>query len=423
MNIAFYTLGCKVNQYETNAMAEKFIAAGHNVVSFDDAADVYIINTCSVTAESDRKSRQMIHRAKAKNPAALICAVGCYVQTAGAESDVFSDIDVVVGNAEKPNIVSLVENAPKVIVTDNKRYLPYPDDRVSGAFNKTRAVLKIEDGCNNFCSYCVIPYARGRVASKPFDAALSEFKGLMDAGIREVVVTGIEVASYGLDTGDSLVDLLCAFDAACNEGVRIRLGSLEPRIVTEEFAKRVSALSHVCPHFHLSLQSGCDTTLKRMNRKYDTARFAESAAILRKYFGNVALTTDLIVGFPGETDEEFAQTLEFIKKMRFLKVHIFPYSERAGTPAVRMDGKVSAPVKAARCKQAEAVCDAVRDEILQSAVGTRVEVLFETAKNGRISGYTKNYIPVTVNGGAELENALANALITGVSGDGLFGEI
>ncbi len=424
MKVAFYTLGCKVNQYETETLAEKFISAGHTVVPFDSIADVYIINTCSVTAESDRKSRQIIRRAKSKNPLAKICAVGCYVQTAGANSPVFDGVDVVVGNTEKQNILKLIENTPVHIETDNRKYIPYVEDFASGMLGKTRAVIKIEDGCNNFCSYCIIPYARGRVASKPFDKAVEEFSGLVKTGMNEIVVTGIEIASYGLDTGDRLIDLLTEFDRACaGTGTRIRLGSLEPRIVTEKFAERLSKLSHICPHFHLSMQSGCTETLKRMNRKYTAEHFAESAALLHKYFPDVMLTTDLIVGFPDETDEEFAATLEFLSQIRFLKVHIFPYSVRQGTPAAKMKNQVPSQVKSARCTKADELCEGIRREIIGKYIGKCEHVLFETRKGDAITGYTGNYIPVTVFDKNVSEDSFAEVEICDFYGEGLLGRL
>ncbi len=424
MKFAFYTLGCKVNQYETQTLIEKVITAGHSVVPFAEFADVYVINTCSVTAESDRKSRQIIGRAKKKNPNAIVCALGCYVQTAGAKSPVFEGIDIAVGNTEKQNLLRLIESTPTHIETDNKKYIPYVPDFASGMEGKTRAVIKIEDGCNNFCSYCIIPYARGRVASKPFEDAVREFRGLVGGGMNEIVVTGIEIASYGADTGDRLIDLLCEFDKACEgTNTRIRLGSLEPRIITEEFAKTLSTLSHICPHFHLSMQSGCDETLRRMNRKYDTARFALSASLLRKYFPDVMLTTDLIVGFPDETDEEFTKTLEFLRKIKFLKVHIFPYSVRQGTPAAKMKNQVEPEVKSARCAQADKLCEGIREELLRAYIGTEAEVLFETKKGKTITGYTKNYIPVTVNDTAAKEDTFGKVLITDLYGEGLYGTL
>ncbi len=418
MKVAFYTLGCKVNSYETEVLTEKFIEKGCEIVPFTDTADIYVVNTCTVTAISDRKSRTALRSAKKRNPSAVVVAAGCYPQAAADEVKNLDDVDIIVGTANKYDLVELaLQKAHTFSIPDIKQYIPYANDIVLGNSTHTRAILKIEDGCNNFCSYCKIPFARGRVRSKPFADAVKEFEGLVKSNYKEIVVTGIEIASYGEDTGDSLLELLCKFNALCDKNTRIRLGSLEPRLITEEFAKTLSSLSHICPQFHLSMQSGCDTVLKRMNRKYDTALFANSVSLLRQYIKDVQITTDLIVGFPGETDEEFEKTLTFLNDIRFLKVHVFPYSKREGTAASRMDGHITKTVKAERALAAAELCDNIRKEILDSYVGKTLSVLFETQKDGVWSGYTPNYIPVEYRCAKDLHNTVMTVEITSSNGD------
>ncbi len=418
MKVAFYTLGCKVNGYETEVLTEKFIEKGCTIVPFSDIADIYVVNTCTVTAISDRKSRTALRSARKRNPSAIVVAAGCYPQAAADEVKNLDDVDIIVGTANKYALVELaLSKAHTFSIPDIRQYIPYANDIVLGNSTHTRAILKIEDGCNNFCSYCKIPYARGRVRSKPLADAVKEFEGLVKSGYKEIVVTGIEIASYGEDTGDSLAELLCRFDALCDKDTRIRLGSLEPRLITEEFAEKLSSLSHICPQYHLSMQSGCDTVLKRMNRKYDTSLFETSVNLLRKYIKDVQITTDLIVGFPGETDEEFEETLAFLKKIRFLKVHVFPYSKRAGTAAERMSGHLTKAVKAGRSATASKLCDSIRDEILESYIGKTVSVLFETQKDGVWSGYTPNYIPVEYRCDKDLNNTLLTVEISTSDGD------
>lgn len=417
MRVAFYTLGCKVNAYETEVLTERFIEAGCTVVPFEEEADIYVINTCTVTAVSDRKSRTMLRAARKRNPAAVVVAAGCYPQVASDEIKRIDGVDIAVGTANKYDLVDLALSKARTFqIPDVTKYTPYASDTASGNAVHTRAVLKIEDGCNNFCAYCKIPYARGRVRSKPALEAEKEFVSLVNAGYKEIVVTGIETASYGEDTGDSLSSLLTRFDSLCRDDTRIRLGSLEPRIITEDFAKCMAGLSHMCPHYHLSLQSGCDTVLSRMNRKYDTALFERAVSLLRKYIPDVQLTTDLIVGFPGESEEEFLQTLDFLKKIRFLKVHIFPFSKRSGTAAAKMGGQLTKAVKSERAEQAAHVTDRIRAEILSSYIDKDVSALFETQKNGVWSGYTPNYIPVAFASDKELHNRIECVKI--VSSDG-----
>ena len=418
MKVAFYTLGCKVNSYETEVLTEKFIEKGCEIVPFSDVADIYVVNTCTVTALSDRKSRTALRSARKKNPSAIIVAAGCYPQA--AKTPDLPDADIVVGTANKYDLVELALSKTRTFsIPDIRQYTPYANDTVTGNTTHTRAILKIEDGCNNFCSYCKIPFARGRVRSKPFHNATKEFAGLIKSGYKEIVVTGIEIASYGEDTGDSLSDLLFEFNSLCDKDTRIRLGSLEPRLITEDFAKKLSLMTHICPQFHLSMQSGCDTVLKRMNRKYDTALYKNSVTLLRRYIKDAEITTDLIVGFPGETDEEFEQTLNFLKEIRFLKVHVFPYSKREGTVAARMNGQLTKAVKAERCATASDLCDTIRKDILQTYTGKTVSVLFETQKEGVWSGYTSNYIPVEYKTEENLNNEIITVEISHSDGDTL----
>ena len=341
MKIGIYTLGCKVNQYETQAMEQELTARGHELVDFESPADAYIINTCSVTAVSDKKSRQMIRRAKKNSPDAVVAACGCYVQTHEEEAKSLG-IDLLMGTNDRARFLDRLEEAVKTRETvadidDALRRRTFEVLPAGGMANRTRAMLKVEDGCVNFCTYCIIPYARGPVRSLPMDKAAEQVRDLRAQGYREIVVTGIEISSYGHDLkdGTTLIDLL---ELIAREGgeIRIRLGSLEPRTVTWEFCERAKKLPTLCPHFHLSMQSGCDATLKRMNRKYDTARYYESVELLREYFDDPAITTDLITGFPEETEEEFGETLAFIEKCGFAAMHIFPYSIRPGTKAAAM---------------------------------------------------------------------------------------
>ena len=324
--VAFYTLGCKVNQYETNAMIEKFIKSGYEIVDFEEKSDIYVVNTCTVTNMSDRKSRQIIRRAKQKNPNAILVVTGCYAQVASEELENFQEIDLIIGNTEKKDIVNIVENMGnnKIDLTDINNEKEFTDFGTTTYTEKTRAVIKVQDGCNNFCSYCIIPYAKGRVRSRSVESVIDEIKSIANKGIKEVVITGIHVASYGIDFKDKnvrLIDLLEEINKV--DGIeRIRLGSLEPNIITDEFVARLKSVNKICDHFHLSLQSGCDETLKRMNRKYTTENFDNVVTRLRNAFPNVMLTTDIIVGFPNETDKEFEVTYKYLKKIKFYKMHI-----------------------------------------------------------------------------------------------------
>ena len=425
MRVAIYTLGCKVNQYETQAMEQELVRRGHTLVSFEETADAYIVNTCSVTAVSDKKSRQMIHRCRKLNENAVVAACGCYVQTHPDEAAGL-ELDLLAGTGDRMAFLDLLEQAahekePVTLLDDALRRRQFEVLPAGGMAERTRAMLKIEDGCVNFCTYCLIPYARGRVRSLPMDEAAKQVKALREEGYREIVVTGIEISSYGSDfkDGTSLIDLL---ELIAREGgdMRIRLGSLEPRTITEEFCKRASKLPYLCPHFHLSMQSGCDATLKRMNRKYDTARYMESCDLLRQYFDDPAITTDLITGFPEETEEEFAQTLDFIARVGFADMHVFPYSIRPGTKAAEMR-QIDMPVREERAARASAVAKTMHEAYLACCVGKIFPVLFERDRKGGSAGHAPNYMPVTVDVKG-LHNTVQNVRITAVDGDGLRGE-
>ena len=426
MRVAIYTLGCKVNQYETQAMGQELLRRGHTLVPFEDAADGYIVNTCSVTAVSDKKSRQMIRRCKKLNPAAVVAACGCYVQTHPDEAASL-DIDLIAGTGDRMAFLDLFEQAaeekrPLTLLDDALRRRTFEVLPAGGMTQRTRAMLKVEDGCVNFCTYCIIPYARGPVRSLPKARAVAQTEQLRREGYRELVFTGIEISSWGHDlkNGETLIDLLEAVSAAAGD-MRLRLGSLEPRTITEDFCRRASKLPNLCPHFHLSLQSGCDDTLRRMNRKYDTARFYESVTLLRAYFDRPAVTTDLICGFPGETEEEFAATLVFIEKCGFAAMHIFPYSIRPGTRAAAME-QVSAAVKEQRAARAAQTAETMRQAYLQGCVGRVYPVLFEQEKDGYYTGHAPNYCEVGVRAN-DLHNKVLDVKITGVSGEMLIGEL
>ena len=426
MRVAIYTLGCKVNQYETQAMEQELLRRGHELVPFEEEADGYIVNTCSVTAVSDKKSRQMIRRCKKLNPAAVVAACGCYVQTHPDEAASL-DIDLIAGTGDRMAFLDLFEQAaeekrPLTLLDDALRRRTFEVLPAGGMTQRTRAMLKVEDGCVNFCTYCIIPYARGPVRSLPKARAVAQTEQLRREGYRELVFTGIEISSWGHDlkNGETLIDLLEAVSAAAGD-MRLRLGSLEPRTITEDFCRRASKLPNLCPHFHLSLQSGCDDTLRRMNRKYDTARFYESVTLLRAYFDRPAVTTDLICGFPGETEEEFATTLVFIEKCGFAAMHIFPYSIRPGTRAAAME-QVSAAVKEQRAARAAQTAETMRQAYLRGCVGQTYPVLFEQEKDGYYTGHAPNYCEVGVRAN-DLHNKVLDVKITGVSGEMLIGEL
>ena len=428
MKIAICTLGCKVNQYETQAMEQELRRRGHELTDFESAADAYIINTCTVTAVSDKKCRNIIRRAKKQTPEAVVAVCGCYAQT-DPEAVAALGVDVVSGSAGRMAFLDHLEQqlqqrqAQIVEVDEALRRRHFERLPAGGQEGRTRAMLKVEDGCVNFCSYCIIPYARGPIRSLPLEEAVEQARQLASDGYLEIVLTGIEISSWAHDlrNGQTLTDLVEAVCRAVPE-LWVRLGSLEPRTITEEFCRRTSVLPNLCPHFHLSLQSGCDATLKRMNRKYDTARYYESVELLRKYFASPAITTDLIVGFPQETEEEFEQTLAFIRKCAFSSMHIFPYSRRPGTPAAAMEGQIQKAVQEERAHRAAAVADEMEQAYLTQLIGSTLPVLFEEEKGGLWQGHAPNYVAVRAEG-QELHNCLRPVRITAVSENSLKGEI
>ncbi len=399
--VAFCSLGCKVNQYETNAMAQKFIEHGYEVVEFDEYADVYIVNTCTVTNVADRKSRQMLRRAKEINKDATLVACGCYAQVAKDELKKIPEIDLIIGNNEKNDIIQIVENhiaqkGAEDLVSDVMYKLDYVELGTTTYTEKTRAVIKVQDGCDRFCSYCLIPYARGHIRSRKIENVIEEIKKVVEEGINEVVITGIHIASYGRDfkgKNIGLIDLLEEINKI--QGLhRIRLGSIEPTIITDEFVERLSKLDKICDHFHLSLQSGCTETLKRMNRRYTTEEFRDVTKRLRAKFPNAALTTDIIVGFPGETDDEFNTTYEFLKDIAFYKMHIFKYSQRKGTKAAVMSNQVDGKIKEERSKKLIELSNENEYNYNKKYIGKQVEVLFEEREGEYLKGHTTNYIVV-----------------------------
>lgn len=435
---ALHNLGCKVNAYETEAMQHILEAAGYEIVPFTEKADVYVINTCSVTNIADRKSRQMLHKAKKNNPHAVVVAAGCYVQTKEAEAALDESIDIIIGNNKKHELVKLLEKfeaekkqeetkqnrkAQLASIADiNHEKQEYEELYLERTAEHTRAFLKVQDGCNQFCSYCIIPFARGRVRSRKAEDVLGEVRRLAEHGYREVVLTGIHLSSYGADTGDSLLHLIELVHEV--EGMkRIRLGSLEPRIVTEDFVKRLSRLEKICPHFHLSLQSGCDTVLARMNRRYDTAEYEAGCQMLRKYFSHPAITTDVIVGFPGETEEEFQMTREYLERIHFYEMHIFKYSRREGTKAAAMKNQVPEPEKTRRSAILLDLEKKMSEEFRNAYLGETVTALLEEKMEfeGKtyFTGYTKEYVKVAFEAGSDL----TNQFVTGKISEQLTGDI
>lgn len=398
--VAFFSLGCKVNQYESNAMAQKFIEAGFEVVQFSELADIYIVNTCTVTSIADRKSRQMLRRAKEINPDSILVACGCYAQVAPEEIKKIKEVDLIIGNNEKKDIIEIIEkfkNEQEAItsVSDVMYKEEYTEFGPTTYTEKTRAVIKVQDGCDRFCSYCLIPYARGHIRSRKIDDVIEEVIDIVAKGFKEIVVTGIHVASYGRDfkDGTSLIDLLERINSI--DGLhRIRLSSIEPIIMTDEFIDRLSKLDKICDHFHLSLQSGCTETLRRMNRRYTAEEFMDATKRLRAKYPNAALTTDVIVGFPGETDEEFNQTYEFLSLIKFYHMHVFKYSPRKGTKAAAMPNQIDGEIKEIRSKKLIELSDKNELEFNKSYIGKEVEVLFEEIQDGYIKGHTTNYMMV-----------------------------
>ena len=427
MKIGFYTLGCKVNQYETQAMEQLLIAAGHQVGNFQQKCDAYIINTCSVTAVADKKNRAVIRRCRRENPHAVVAVCGCYPQH--AEKDVEAlGVDVVGGSGQREEflqqVMACVQQRTQTKVLDEAlRRRTFEVLPAGGLEGRTRAMLKVQDGCVNFCTYCIIPYTRGPIRSAPVELAVEQAKQLESQGYREIVITGIEIASWGVDLPGKppLTQLLRAVCQAVPK-LRIRLGSLEPRIVTEEFCLALKQHANLCPQFHLSMQSGCDSVLARMRRKYDTARYLESVELLKKHFPGCAVTTDMIVAFPGETEEEFLQSLAFIQKCGFADMHIFPYSRRPGTPADKMPGQHSNATKEDRSRRAIAVAERMSLAYRQALVGSTVQVLFEEPEGELFTGHTPNYIKVYAKG-ENLHNQLRQVTVTGVYEDGLIGTL
>lgn len=426
---ALHNLGCKVNAYETEAMQQLLEEAGYEIVPFQEKADVYVINTCSVTNIADRKSRQMLHRAKKMNPDAVVVAAGCYVQAAGEELKKDAAIDVIIGNNRKKDLVPLLDEyfAGKHVEEDSLidigKTREYEALHINKIADHTRAFIKIQDGCNQFCSYCIIPYTRGRVRSRKPEEIMEEIKGLVDKGYREVVLTGIHLSSYGLDLdGITLLDLMIKIDKI--QGLeRLRLGSLEPRIVTEEFTRTLAGLRTICPHFHLSLQSGCDATLKRMNRRYTTEEYEKGCQILRKYFDRPAITTDVIVGFPQETEEEFAQTIEFLKRIHFYEMHVFKYSRRAGTRAADMPGQLTENQKGHRSDVLLKLDQEMSLEYRKSFLGEEKEVLMEEKividGTEYLVGHTREYVKAAI----PWEEGKKGAMITGTMASMLNDEV
>ena len=424
---ALHNLGCKVNAYETEAMQHLLEEAGYEIVPFTQKADVYVINTCSVTNMADRKSRQMLHKAKKNNPDSIVVAAGCYVQT--SEKEVLNDlsVDIVIGNDRKHDLVRLLEEYSLDSVNDtvddiNDGKHDFEELFIDQTKEHTRAFIKVQDGCNQFCSYCIIPYARGRVRSRRFETVIAEVERLAANGFKEVVLTGIHLSSYGVDFEEAtgLLELIQAVNAV--KGIeRIRLGSLEPKIVTEHFASELSKLDKICPHFHLSLQSGCDATLKRMNRKYTTKEYERGCELLRKYFVHPAITTDVIVGFPGETEEEFEQTKAYLEHIHFYEMHIFKYSKRKGTRAAVMPDQIDEQIKAARSEKLIALGHDMSKEFRKFYIGKNEEVLFEEkaviGDKEYFVGYTKEYVKVAKKTDENLENQIVSGRISGMLTD------
>ncbi|MBR3949480.1 MAG: tRNA (N(6)-L-threonylcarbamoyladenosine(37)-C(2))-methylthiotransferase MtaB [Oscillospiraceae bacterium] len=428
MKFAFYTLGCKTNQYETQAMERLLEDMGHSIGKFEERCDAYVINTCSVTAVADKKNRAMIRRCRRDNPEAVIGVCGCYSQHA-PEAVRELGVDVIGGSGGRKEFLDNLLNALRdkerdaVCVIDNAlRRREFEILPAGGLEERTRAMLKVQDGCVNFCTYCIIPYTRGPIRSAPVELAVAQARELAQRGYREIVVTGIEIAGWGADlpgkppvTG--LIEAICQ----AVPQLRVRLGSLEPRIVTEEFCERLCKLENLCPQFHLSMQSGCDTVLQRMKRKYDTARYYESVRLLKEYFPGCAVTTDMIVAFPGETEEEFAQSLAFIRRCGFADMHIFPYSRRPGTPADKMPGQLGNATKEARSREAIAVAEEMSRAYREALVGKTLEVLFEERDGEYFTGHAPNYVKVYCRG-EDLHNEIRTVTVTDVYKDGVRGK-
>ena len=427
MKFAFYTLGCKTNQYETQAMERLLVEKGHEIGHFEEGCDAYIINTCSVTAVADKKNRAVIRRCRKAHPDALIAVCGCYTQHA-ADAVRELGVDVLGGSANRQEFVenildALAEKGKKEAVDDPRRRREFEILPAGGLEERTRAMLKVQDGCANFCSYCIIPYTRGPVRSAPLEVIIPQARELEARGYREIVVTGIEIASWGVDLPGKM-PMTAMLKAICEAvpNVRIRLGSLEPRVITREFCEEMVKYPNLCPQFHLSMQSGCDTVLARMKRKYDTARYYESVRLLKEFFPGCAVTTDMIVAFPGETEEEFAASLEFIRKCGFADMHIFPYSRRPGTPADKMPGQHNNATKEQRSRAAIAVAEEMSRAYREALIGTCHAVLFEESEGEYFTGHAPNYVKVYVPG-ENLHNEIRTVRLTEVYRDGMIGQI
>ena len=437
--VAFHTLGCKVNIYETEAMQELMQKAGYSIVDFDDKADIYVVNTCSVTNMADRKSRQMLHKAKKDNPDAVIVAVGCYVQAAAKSIKQDEKIDIIIGNNMKNKIADIINDYyehqdPNTVdisgdfVLDISKIKEYEEFRVLKHKEHTRAFIKIQDGCNQFCSYCIIPYTRGRVRSRSIEEIEKEVRDLVNVGYKEVILTGIHISSYGLDFEEKIQLIELVEKVAKVAGVeRLRISSLEPRIITEEFVERLAKLDNFCPHFHLSLQSGSDNTLKAMSRRYDASEFKEGVRLIRKYFDMPALTTDIIAGFPGETEDDFTESLEYIRDIGFFELHVFPYSKREGTKAALMKETLSNKDKTRRVNLLLSMQEPIRRKFLEEKIGKEVEVLIESEfehENKRyVLGHSKEYIKVALPYIEKARNMIIPAkLISFIKDDIILGE-
>lgn len=429
--VAIYTLGCKVNSYESEAVAEQFAAKGYTITDFDAPSDIYIINTCTVTHLGDRKSRQMIRRTKQINPESVLLVMGCYSQIAPDKIDEIPEVDIILGTGDKGRVVDIIENFFKdrkkqCLVSDIGKKADFEELSVDSFEGKSRAFLKVQDGCNNFCSYCIIPYARGRIRSRNFENCISEAKRLSENGFSEIVLVGIHLASYGMETGGPyLIDLLTALNDI--DGLkRIRMGSLEPTLFDEEFTKKIAKLPKICRHFHLSMQSGCDETLARMNRKYTSVDYAKSVSNIRKFLPDAAITTDILTGFPGETDDEFETTFKFVEKIKFSDAHVFKYSIRKGTKAEKMKDQISPEVKEIRSRRLIELTDRSKSDFIKSHIGQTVSVLFEQkhkAISGTYEGKTDNYITVIAESGNDISGVFKNVIITEEYNGMAFGKI
>ena len=434
--VALHNLGCKVNTYETDAMAQSLREKGYEIMPFEEGADIYIINTCSVTNIADRKSRQMLHRAKKLNPNAIVVATGCYVQTAGKEALEEQNIDLVIGNNNKSHIVDILEeyiksNKKQIVIDDLSRETKYEDMNMTTVTEHTRAFIKIQDGCNQFCTYCIIPYARGRIRSRDLQDMIREIKELAHNGFKEIVLTGIHLSSYGKekDLQEKKITLIDAIRETANiEGIeRVRLGSLEPMIITEDFLKQLRDIKEFCPHFHLSLQSGCEATLKRMNRNYTPDMYYERCKMIREYFDNPAITTDVIVGFPGESDEDFEKCKSFLRKVCFSEMHIFKYSKRHGTIAAKMENQIDDNKKSIRSDILLELNEIMNLEYRNSFIGKNAEVLLEEKiyyKNKEYQvGYTKEYVKIGIISEKDLTGKIVNVTVIENIGEILLAQI